>query len=69
MYDDAKNGPLLVSVGEARRLLSLGNTWLYELIGQEKLIAVKSGRRTLVTTESIRAYVASLPRVGERKDL
>jgi excisionase family DNA binding protein len=41
------------SVAETCRLLSLGRTKVYELIGEERLAVVKIGRRSLVTAESI----------------
>lgn len=49
--------PVTVTVAGARKALGLGNTKIYELIGQGKLTAVKVGRRTLVRTDSIRALV------------
>jgi excisionase family DNA binding protein len=54
--------PLLISIDEAARLLSLGRTRIYELIDEDRLTAVKAGKRTLILTESMWAYVASLPR-------
>ena len=49
--------PVTVTVEGARKALGLGNTKIYELIGAKKLRAVKVGRRTLITTDSIRALV------------
>ena len=51
--------PLIISVNEAAAILGLGRTKIYSLIGDGCLSIVKIGRRTLVTTESIRALVAS----------
>lgn len=48
---------LTVTIAGARKALGLGNTKIYELIGEGKLKTIKIGRRTLVKTESIRALV------------
>lgn len=52
--------PITVTVADARKAIGIGHTKLYELIGAGKLRTVKVGRRTLVTTESIRAFVDTL---------
>lgn len=44
---------LLASVAETGRILSLGRTTIYHLIREEKLDAVKIGRRTLIRIDSI----------------
>ena len=49
--------PITVTVEGARKALGLGNTKIYELIGEGRLKTIKVGRRTLVKTESIRALV------------
>jgi excisionase family DNA binding protein len=49
--------PLTVTIRGARAALGLGHTKIYELIGEKRLKTVKVGRRTLVTTDSIRALV------------
>jgi excisionase family DNA binding protein len=46
--------PVCVSVNEAREALGVGRTKLYELINAGKLRVVRLGRRTLVSTESLR---------------
>ncbi len=46
-----------VSVRQAGRMLSLGRTKIYELINQGRLDIRKIGRRTLVTTASIRRLI------------
>lgn len=51
---------LLISVRETSEMLSLGRTKIYELIRDERLLAVKVGRRTLILLSSVRA-VAELP--------
>ncbi len=56
--------PLTYRIDDARRVLGLGTTKIYELIGQKVLDARKVGTRTLITGESLRAYVASLPKAN-----
>ena len=57
---------LTYRIDDARRILGLGTTKLYELIGAGTLDARKAGARTLITGESLRAYVASLPKADIR---
>jgi len=49
--------PLCVSVAEAARVLGIGLTKTWALIGEDKLRSKKLGRRTVVTTKSIRELV------------
>jgi hypothetical protein len=56
------NDVLVYRIPDARRIAGLGNTKLYELIGQGVLDARKAGTRTLITAESLHAYIASLPK-------
>jgi excisionase family DNA binding protein len=49
--------PIAISVDEARKALGIGRTKLYELIGQERLKALKIGRRTLILVASIHAFI------------
>ncbi len=56
--------PLAYRVDDARRILGLGTTKLYALIAAGALDARKCGARTLITGESLRAYVASLPKAN-----
>lgn len=51
--------PLAVSINDAAKALGLGRTSIYAMIGDGRLDAFKLGRRTLVTTESIRRLVAA----------
>jgi hypothetical protein len=54
--------PVAVSIPEARRLLGgKSRSQLYSDIGSGKLEALKDGVKTLITLESIRAYMAGLP--------
>lgn len=49
------------TIADATKIYGIRRTKLYELIGAKKLDARKAGNRTLITAESLRAYVASLP--------
>lgn len=49
--------PLAVTVATARELTGLGNTKIFELLASGQLYRVKVGRRTLITTKSIRALI------------
>jgi hypothetical protein len=53
--------PLLVSIPQTAQYIGRCTATVYELIGAGVLVAVKSDGRTLVTMESIKRYVASLP--------
>ncbi len=54
--------PLAVTIKEGTRLMGISRTRTYELIKGRQLEAVKAGRRTLLIMESVRSYLASLPR-------
>ena len=58
--------PLLVPVLECFQMIGVGVTKGYEEISEGRLDARKVGRKTLVTMESIKAYVASLPKANIR---
>jgi excisionase family DNA binding protein len=49
--------PLAVSVNDAARVLGLGRTSIYAMIGDGRLQTFKLGRRTLIKTASIRRVV------------
>jgi excisionase family DNA binding protein len=49
------------TITDAMKVSGLGRTTLYELIGAKKLDARKCGNRTLITAESLRNYVSTLP--------
>ena len=49
-----RSEPLLVTVQEARKLIGIGTTKLYELINEGRLEVVKIGRRTMVRFESLK---------------
>ncbi len=59
------------TIADAAKVSGLGRTSLYAAIGAGKIEARKAGARTLITADSLRAYLASLPRAdirtGQRK--
>ena len=57
--------PVLLPAEETFTTLGIGRTKGFELIRKGDLIARKIGSRTLVEVESIRRFVAGLPRAGE----
>lgn len=52
------------TIESAVEQLGCGRTTIYALIAEKKLEALKLGRRTLITDASLRALVASLPRMA-----
>jgi excisionase family DNA binding protein len=52
--------PLSVTVPDACKIIGVQTTKLYELIGAKRLDAIRVGRRTLVTTQSLRRLVDQL---------
>jgi len=58
--------PLFMSVGEARvRLGGLADSTIRDLVRNGVLDGRKAGSRLLITTASIDAYAANLPRAGQ----
>jgi len=49
--------PLAISISEATKVLGLGRTSIYAMIGDGRLEIFKLGRRTLIKTASIRRLV------------
>ena len=54
--------PIAVDIPEAERISGLGRSGIYEGMNSGEIDGVKNGRRTLIILESLRRYVASLPR-------
>ena len=52
--------PLLFGVGDAARILGIGRTALYGLIGTGRLATVKLGRRTLIHRAELERFAAEL---------
>ena len=53
--------PLLYRVQDVRRIAAVGHSKLYQLIADGILVARKAGSRTVITAESVKRYVDSLP--------
>jgi excisionase family DNA binding protein len=53
--------PLTLTIQEAVRISGLSRSELYRRLSDGKVQAVKSGARTLITMDSLRAHLASLP--------
>ena len=53
--------PILCTIMQAAAMIGRGQTFIYTAIGDGRLKAVKSDKRTLVVVESLRRYAASLP--------
>jgi len=53
--------PILCTIPHAALMIGRGTTFIYGAIGDGKIQAVKSDKRTLVVVESLREYVAGLP--------
>jgi excisionase family DNA binding protein len=51
-------GRLAYSVKEARMLLGIGETLIYDLLAQGKLHSVKAGRRILIPKTSLDKFLA-----------
>ena len=58
--------PLIVKPREARRLLSVSQRRLYELLNAGELESFKDGASRKITVESIRAYVSR--KLGKAED-
>lgn len=52
---------LAYSINETSEVLGVGRTKIYKEIAKGKLEARKIGKRTVVTSEGLNAYIASLP--------
>jgi hypothetical protein len=56
-----RTSPLALTIHEAVRVSGLSRSELYRRLADGKVRAVKSGARTLVLMDSLRAHLASLP--------
>lgn len=52
--------PITVTVENAKAILGIGTTKLYQLINAKELETIKLGRRTLILFDSIRDFVNRL---------
>ncbi|MBS3946875.1 MAG: helix-turn-helix domain-containing protein [Dethiobacter sp.] len=51
---------ILINVSEAAKLLGLGKTFTYELIGQGQLPVVRFGKRVLIPVKHLSLYIETL---------
>lgn len=56
------NRPWARSIVDAATYTSCCRSKIYELLAAGHLVAVKAGRRTLITQESLDNFLSSLPR-------
>ncbi|GGJ10855.1 helix-turn-helix domain-containing protein [Neoroseomonas lacus] len=61
-FIDGSPETLAVSISEACRIVGIGRSTLYEALARGEIEAAQAGRRTIVIVESLRRYVAALPR-------
>ena len=61
MPPEGKLDQIAHSVMGAARRAGVGRSTIYEEISQERLRAVKRGRRTLILAHDLRRWLASLP--------
>jgi excisionase family DNA binding protein len=54
-----ENTPLLHTIEQTRKLLACGRNSVYNLVKSNELTLIKMGRRSLITNDSIRAYIDS----------
>jgi excisionase family DNA binding protein len=57
----AQAEPLTVTIPDACRMLGIGRTKIYELIGAGDVRAIRVAGRTLVDVASLRALIAAAP--------
>lgn len=53
--------PLLVSVSSAPRVFGMSRSYIYKLAKRGEIDLVKMGGATMIKTESMQAYINSLP--------
>lgn len=56
------SAPIAYSIKDACAASGIGRTVLYRLLAAGDIVAVKLGQKTLVKADSLRSYVAGLPR-------
>ena len=60
---------LLYSTREAREVLGIGQTRLYELLAQGRLKAVKLGGQTKISKAELERFIAELPLCALQQNL
>jgi hypothetical protein len=63
---DTELAPLTVTVEQAEHLTGESRSQIYNRIGRGEYQALKSGRRTLITYDSIKRRIAALPKAAIR---
>lgn len=53
--------PLFLPIPDACRVLGIGRSKIYELIGNGRITVRKIGRKTLIPREELVAFAAGLP--------
>jgi excisionase family DNA binding protein len=61
----SEGGRLLLDYQDAGEQLSVGRTTIYGLVERGELRTVKIGRRSLITRDSLEAFVERLSRAGD----
>ena len=55
------------SIAETCAITGLGRDTVYSAIRDGRLVARKLGRRTIITDDDLRQFLAGLPRAGDHK--
>lgn len=53
--------PIAVTIPDAVKATGLSRSTIYEALRRNDLVAIKAGRRTLISYADLQAYLASLP--------
>jgi hypothetical protein len=64
--DEPAAAPAARTVADTMEHYAWTKTFIFNELGRGRLVALKAGRRTLVTTESAERLFASLPRAAYR---
>jgi len=62
--EDSEPAPLLLTIPQAGRILGLGRTTMYELIGADEIEVVHIGRAARIPLESVEGFVVRLRSVS-----
>jgi len=64
LKQEVSSEKLAYTIKEAATALGIGRTTLWKAITEGQLTAVKLGSRTLISSEALRGWIGTLPRVG-----
>ena len=56
--------PILVPIVEGANIIGVKRTKFYSIVNEGRIPIVKIGRKSLVSVESLRAYVASISKIA-----